>query len=194
MLPPVDNPNSDAGERLAAHLADVSKAWTVTTPEERNGIARALFASVIVDNKQAVACVPRPELKPFFRSIADNQTPDSCYSGSDGNPSREIDVVSPPLIPVLHSTSALGSLQRSESSRYSGGTRPTKIPEHLWPSVVERSKSQSLRSLARDFGVSHETVRAVLREQIAKTGARELGKKLSEEPFARFRATRVVPP
>ncbi len=84
MLPPVGNPNSGAGERLAGYLADVSKAWKVATPEERNRIARALFASVIVDNKQAVACMPRPELEPFFRTIAINPVPESCNGGSDG--------------------------------------------------------------------------------------------------------------
>jgi len=36
MLPTVGNPNSEAGERLAAYLADVSKAWKVANAEERN--------------------------------------------------------------------------------------------------------------------------------------------------------------
>jgi len=45
MLPPVGNPNSGAGERLAAYLADASKAWKVATPEERNRFARPVRVS-----------------------------------------------------------------------------------------------------------------------------------------------------
>lgn len=66
-LPPVGNPNSGAEERLASYLADLSTAWKVANPEERNRIARALFATVSVDNKQAVTCMPRPEVELFFR-------------------------------------------------------------------------------------------------------------------------------
>ena len=37
-----------------------------------------------------------------------------------------------------------------------------KLPVSLWPEIAERRKSQSLRQLARGYGVSHEAVRRVL--------------------------------
>jgi site-specific DNA recombinase len=70
-IPSDDLPTSEAvGRRLAALLADLSMAWTVATPEERNKIARELFADVVVENRTAVAVKPRPELAPFFEMLA----------------------------------------------------------------------------------------------------------------------------
>jgi DNA invertase Pin-like site-specific DNA recombinase len=76
-IPPDELPTSEAvGKRLAALLADLGMAWTVATPEERNRIARQLFADVIVENRTAVAVKPRPELAPFFESLAVNPDPE----------------------------------------------------------------------------------------------------------------------
>ncbi len=81
---------SDDGtaERLATFLADVSRAWTIATPEERNRIARQLFTSVVVKNRTAVALVPRPDLRPFFVTVAVNPDGKECTGGSDGGRSR----------------------------------------------------------------------------------------------------------
>ncbi len=79
------------GARLAFYLADVSKAWKDATPEERNRMARVLFGKVVVENKQAVACVPRPELESFFRSLAVNPVSKLCNGGSDGGRFRDPD-------------------------------------------------------------------------------------------------------
>jgi hypothetical protein len=54
-------------------LGDQSMAWTVATPDERNKIARELFADVIIENGTAVAVKPRPELSPFFETLACQQ-------------------------------------------------------------------------------------------------------------------------
>jgi DNA invertase Pin-like site-specific DNA recombinase len=76
-IPPDELPTSEAvGRRLAALLADLSGAWVVATPEERNQIARQLFADVVVENRTAVAVKPRPELAPFFESLAVNPDPE----------------------------------------------------------------------------------------------------------------------
>ncbi len=37
-----------------------------------------------------------------------------------------------------------------------------KVPEHLWPELVEQHKTKSLRQLAKQYGVSHEAVRRTL--------------------------------
>ncbi len=74
-LPPEGDPDGDAGKRLAGFLADVASAWRVATPDERNRLARQLFAEAIIDNKTAVAVVPRPDVRPFFETLA-CQVPD----------------------------------------------------------------------------------------------------------------------
>ena len=88
-LPAESDPDSDAGERLAAFLADVASAWNVATPMERNKLARQLFASVVVSNRTAVAVVPRPDLRPFFfalpRPEGVNDDGKECTGGSDGD-------------------------------------------------------------------------------------------------------------
>jgi DNA-binding transcriptional regulator YhcF (GntR family) len=37
-----------------------------------------------------------------------------------------------------------------------------KIPQHLWPEIAKEHKINSLRQLARGYGVSHETVRRMI--------------------------------
>jgi hypothetical protein len=37
------------------------------------------------------------------------------------------------------------------------------IKPNQWPEVVEKCKSRSLRQLAKEYGVSHETVRRTLK-------------------------------
>ena len=35
------------------------------------------------------------------------------------------------------------------------------IDPALWPEIVERARHESLRSLATEYGVSHETIRTI---------------------------------
>ena len=83
--------------------------------------------------------------------------------GSDGDRLREIDVVSPPLVPFLYPERLLRSRRRLGVGRYAAGTKGPRIPRERWSEVAARAKREGLRSVARDFGVSHETVRSVLR-------------------------------
>ena len=72
-LPLEGNPDNDDGARLASYLSDVSRAWLVATPEERNKLARQLFLRVVVKNKTAVAVVPRPDIRPFFTHVFEDE-------------------------------------------------------------------------------------------------------------------------
>ena len=162
-LPADTTPDTDAGDRLASYLADVAVAWKVATPAEQNKIARALFTSVVVDNRTAVACVPRPDLQPFFRTLAVKPGHGSCNSGSDGDRLREIEVVAPPLVPILYPERVLRSHDRSGTGRYAAGARPPRIPRERWDDIVARSKRESVRTIASEFGVSYETVRILIR-------------------------------
>jgi hypothetical protein len=42
------------------------------------------------------------------------------------------------------------------------------IPPVRWPDLIEASRGRSLRSVARDFGVSHETVRLTLTKTLER--------------------------
>ncbi len=63
------NPDEAVGRRLIGFLANLASAWKVATPAERNRLARQLFVEAIVENRTAVAVVPRPELRPFFETL-----------------------------------------------------------------------------------------------------------------------------
>lgn len=71
-------------EHLADYLADMADLWGKSTVEERNRIARLLFAEAVVENRTVVAVKPRPELLPFFRTVT------WCVGGSDGIRTRDL--------------------------------------------------------------------------------------------------------
>jgi hypothetical protein len=84
--------------------------------------------------------------------------------GSDGDRLREIDVVELPLVPVLHPERLLRSRRRSGVEHYSTLAKGLRIPRERWPEVAARAEEAGLRATARDYGVSHETIRTVLCE------------------------------
>ena len=57
-------------ERLTRYLADVADAWKAATPAERNRLARGMLEPVVVENRTAVAVMPRPNLRTCFVCIA----------------------------------------------------------------------------------------------------------------------------
>ena len=79
------------------------------------------------------------------------------------HPLREIDVVAPPSVPFLYPERVLRSRQRRGNGRYAAGAKGTRIPLERWPEVAARARQEGLRAVARELGVSHETVRSVLR-------------------------------
>lgn len=70
VLPEGTAPTKELGEYLAQYLADISSAWEVATPEEKNRLARQLFSSVLIENRTAVEVTPRPDLLPFFATVS----------------------------------------------------------------------------------------------------------------------------
>lgn len=152
---------AEAGERLAGFLADVSRAWAIADQAERNRIARQLFNSVVVTNRTAVAIVPRPDLGPFFITVAVNQSEKVCTGGSDGDrshrcilPAGALIIAEPPERPRV------GRSQRDASR----DPRPRKLDaDHLHVIEYLASQGLTLRQIAAEIGVSHETVRVALR-------------------------------
>lgn len=156
-LPSADAPSSDVARQLAAFLGDLPSAWAVATPEERNLLARQLFTEAVIENRTVVTVKPRPELRPFFVNL--------FIGGSDGDRLLEIDVVTAPLVPFLYPERLLRSQQRTGNGRYSAISRGSRIPKENWAMVAAQAQTVGLRATARMFGVSHETVRTVVRHE-----------------------------
>ena len=68
-------------ERLRAFLTDVGLAWERATEEQRNRLARQLFETIWIRNRQIVSVRPRPELRAFFR-ISEESKDKSLSCGS----------------------------------------------------------------------------------------------------------------
>jgi DNA invertase Pin-like site-specific DNA recombinase len=161
----LDGSGDEVAERLAAFLADVASAWQVATQTERNVLSRQLFAEVIIHNKEAVAVVPRPDLRPFFFALPRVESVNSdgkeCTGGSDGERLREVDVTFAPLVPLLYPEGIFHEGNRTRTGRYSTTTGRLRIPHDRWAEVAARARIEGLRQVARDLGVSHETIRTI---------------------------------
>jgi hypothetical protein len=66
-----------------------------------------------------------------------------------------------PLVPILSAERLVRSRRRSGVGRYGVAAKGPRIPREHWAEVARRAKHEGLRAVARDFGVSHETVRAI---------------------------------
>ena len=72
-LPAPSSGNDEVAEQLAEYLGNLALAWNNATPEERNRMARELYSEAVVANKTAVAVVPRPEVRPFFTHVFEDE-------------------------------------------------------------------------------------------------------------------------
>jgi hypothetical protein len=82
--------------------------------------------------------------------------------GTNGDRLREIDVVELRLVPFLYSERLIRTRHRSGIGRYAMAAKGPRISRACWPEVAVRVQRQGLRAVARDLGVSHETVRSVV--------------------------------
>jgi hypothetical protein len=81
--------------------------------------------------------------------------------GTNGDRLREIDVVALPLIPQLYPDCLLRGRRRSGVGHYATVVKEPRIPRAQWAELAARAEREGLRRVARDFGVSHETVRSI---------------------------------
>ena len=65
------------------------------------------------------------------------------------------------LIPFLYPERFLHSRCRSGIGQYATVAKRPRIPRECRPEVAARAKHEGLQAVARDFGVSHETVGAI---------------------------------
>ena len=170
---PAERGNGEGvGRRLADYLNNVALAWQAATPEERNRLARELFGEVVVDNKTAVAVMPRPDLFPLFAAVACQLDADVTYGRKRRGSTQHLQnlfaglvrVPVPDFRPLPACTPRRSTGARRDApapSRYrQRARRLTPVQE---ASIQSLAATKSLRSLAVEFGVSHETVRAIVR-------------------------------
>jgi site-specific DNA recombinase len=177
-LPAATDPTDDAGRILADYLANVGHCWTAATAEERNQIARQLFTDVLVIDKATVAVMPRPEFRPFLElAQADAETCEDLSSVMSLRRKRRgstqhlqnllvgsVRVPVPDFRPTLAFTPRWSSGSRRDTrapSRYC--QRARRLTPDQEAAIRALAATKSLRSLAADFGVSHETIRCIIR-------------------------------
>ena len=134
----------------------------VAAAAERDKIARQLFGTVVVTNRTAVAVMPRPDLRPYF---AVNPLVESCKGGSDGGRGRVLELFTPRRVVVPDLRPRQCRHLCGTGYRYSLRARKLTAVEEA--TIRALAATRNLRSLAAEFGVSHETVRAICRGQVA---------------------------
>jgi site-specific DNA recombinase len=143
--------------QAATFLSDLPAAWRAADNAQRNALARMLFVQIRVNDDWVVAVEPQPSFAPFFSWDCQARR---LSGGSDGDRSRvrtmqdgTVVVAVPPERRVV-STSGRVPYQRQRAKSLSCEDRE----------VVRMAAAEglSLRTLARKFGTSHETIRRVL--------------------------------
>jgi len=78
-----------------------------------------------------------------------------------GSVTRDRDGGAMPLLPFLYPERLLQLRRRSGIGCYALVTEGPRVPKACWSEVAGRAERVGLRSVAREFGVSHETVRSI---------------------------------
>ena len=134
--------------------ADFASAWAEASQEHRNRLARELFEAVWSRDERVVAVRSRPELRPFF------QISEECQTGSlSGDPDRSRAVKTDFFMNVLPT---VPSPRGRPNGRYMYQSRVRLTREQATELQRAHRTGGSLRSLARSYGVSHETVRQAI--------------------------------
>lgn len=150
-------------ERAAALLGNLTELWDGATEEERRGIIAGIVEAVWcdLDGKHAVAIQPHQWFYPLRKAFPTAWS----YCGTDEDCVRERDtaaasdsLVPDRVFPAYFPLAAIPSRDPTSSLR-----RSATVDRARWPEIAARSRGESLRTLATSFGVSHETIRRILK-------------------------------
>lgn len=95
-----------------------------------------------------MAVTPRPELEPFGDLQYEGMTAYVFHTRPRGD-------LNPSVQYVAYSVELLCPLVSGTISRH-------RLPIGIWPELLAEQKNKSLRQLAKEYGVSYETVRRAL--------------------------------
>ncbi len=159
--------------QAATFLHDLPAALDAATPKERNAFARLVFQAVEITDDRVVAVVPQPDFTPFFVAQAEGN---GVLMGNNNGPEE-----SEPSSEVLNGRKRRGSdkplrylpsgaifIAEPPESKCVGGSgrssyqtpRRHKLTDEQERMILHPS-NRTLRKLAHELGVSHETIRAV---------------------------------
>lgn len=117
--------------------------------EQRSKLARTLFQEVWIKDKQVVAVKPQPEFEPFFQLNYQEFVNKSLKMRPRGDSNSYLQYLEFGLFPVYAPVTSVVKSKR-------------KLPISLRSHLCERHKTKSLRQLAKEYQVSHETMRRTL--------------------------------
>jgi hypothetical protein len=146
--------------QAASYLCDQPAAWRAADDAQRNALARMVFVQVRIKDDWVAAVEPQPSFTPSFRWDCHVQR---LSSGSDRDRLGEIDVFALPLVPFLYPERLLRLRQRAGIGGYAPVAKEPLIPRERWTEVAARAQREGLRTVARNLGLSHETVRMIVR-------------------------------
>ncbi len=142
--------------RAAAFLADLPAAWAAATQEQRNALARLLFEEVRIKDEWVAAVQPQPTFAPFFALDCQARR---LSGGSDGEQTRGY------KLPDTHfSVDMPVALPRPPQHQ-------PQVAPALWAEIAERARHESLRDLAAEYGVSHQTISNIVKRTVGEQHA-----------------------
>lgn len=147
----------DVLARAAAFLTDLPAAWRAADAAQRNALASMLFAQIRIKDHWVAAVEPQPRFAPFFSW--------DCHArrlsgGSDGHWSDGC--ILPPGAHLIATPPPRRRTGRSRRDTYQQ-PRSRKLSPERASELRRVAAGRSLRDLAAEYGVSHETVRTLLR-------------------------------
>ncbi len=167
---------ADLVAQAATFLRDLPAAWAAASPEQRNRLARLVFRAVEVRDDRLVAVTAKPDFAPFFLLNADGadgadaherRRPSSDGSGgSDGDCSRGC-ILPPGAVMIATAPPRLAPGASGRASYREPRARRLSPADEA--AIRATASSRSLRDLASEYGVSHETIRATLRRAATAT-------------------------
>jgi hypothetical protein len=169
--------------RAGVLLKDVPVASEAVTLVQRSALARLVFASIATEDDRVAAVVPHPDFALFFQKpqvdegLFEANSNDVtevtssvklCMGGSDGGRVCVLELFVPRRV-VVHDYRTRPSVIPCWPSRHSTASyvryraRARKLTTEQESVIRALTGTKSLRALAADFGVSHETIRAICR-------------------------------
>jgi len=134
---------------IAGFLKDMTKAWDKAAQGHRNRLRKYLLESIWIKNKMIIGVILQSEFIPFFDLQYDGKSKYRIEVRPRGAPGYEVHIAY--LVEKL-----------CPQIKYIAIT-PRRLSTSQQVQVTRDRKDKSLRELARDYGVSHETVRRVLK-------------------------------
>jgi hypothetical protein len=163
--------------QAAAFLSDLPAAWRAADDAQRNALARMLFVQIRIKDDWVVAVEPQPSFAPFFHWDCQVRR---LSGGSDGDRFSVLELAIPRRIAVPEVRPQHLRQRCGSSKRY--GRRARKLTSAEESTIRALAATRSLRSLAADFGVSHETIRGILQDPAIVVAGQAPGRSVGAPP------------